>query len=88
MAEIRGPRWLYIKGALFLGTGPLASTILLLEGPGRRDAAPPAAAVWAFARAYHFAFHGIEFYIGRSDRFAGLLSFLRYLVRRRDARAR
>jgi hypothetical protein len=88
MADIQSPRWLYIKGALFLGLGILASTILLLENPGWRNAALLAVAVWAFARAYYFAFYVIEFYIDRSYRFAGLLSFLRYLLRRRDGRAR
>jgi hypothetical protein len=88
MADIQSPRWLYIKGALFFGLGILASTILLLENPGWRNAALLAVAVWAFARAYYFAFYVIEFYIERNYRFAGLLSFLRYLLRRRDGRAR
>jgi hypothetical protein len=88
MADIQSPRWLYIKGALFLGLGILASAILLLENPGWRNAALLAVAVWAFARAYYFAFYVIEFYIDRSYRFAGLLSLLRYLLRRRDGRAR
>jgi hypothetical protein len=54
MGDIRSPRWLYIKGALFLGLGILASAILLLENPGWRNAALLAVAVWAFARAYYY----------------------------------
>jgi hypothetical protein len=72
--------------ALFLAPGTLASTILLPENPRLCTAALLAIAVWAFARAYDFAFYVIECYIDRSDRFAGFLSFLRYLVRRRGGR--
>jgi hypothetical protein len=83
MADIRSPRLLYIKGALFLGLGLLASAILLLENPSLRTAALLAVAVWAFARAYYFAFYVVEHYIDDGYKFAGLLSFFRYLLRRR-----
>ena len=88
MADIRSPRLLYIKGALFLGLGLLASAILLAEHPSLRTAALLAIAVWAFARAYYFAFYVVEHYIDDGYRFAGLLSFVRYLLRRRGARQR
>jgi hypothetical protein len=88
MADIRNPRLLYIKGALFLGLGLLASAILLVEHPSLRTAALLAIAVWAFARAYYFAFYVVEHYIDDGYRFAGLLSFVRYLLRRRGARQR
>lgn len=87
MADIRSPRLLYIKGALLLGLGLLASAMLLIEDPRLRTAALLAIAVWAFARAYYFAFYVVEHYIDRSYRFAGLSSFLRYLLRRRKGRA-
>jgi hypothetical protein len=87
MADIQSPRWLYIKGALFLGLGILASVLLLLDNPSFRTAALLALAVWAFARAYYFAFYVIENYIDGSYKFAGLLPFVRYLVRRRNGRA-
>ena len=83
MTDIRSPRLLYIKGALFLGLGILASTLLLMENPSLRTAALLAVAVWAFARAYYFAFYVITCYVDPGYRFAGLLSFLRYLMRRR-----
>jgi hypothetical protein len=83
MADIRDPRLLYLKGALFLGLGVLASGILLAEHPGWRTAALLAIAVWAFARAYYFAFYVVEHYIDPGVRFAGLVAFLRYLLRRR-----
>jgi hypothetical protein len=83
MADIQNPRLLYIKGTLFLGVGILASAILLLEHPSLKKAALLAVAVWSFARAYYFAFYVIEHYIDPGSKYAGLLSFLRYLARRR-----
>lgn len=83
MADIRSPRWLYIKGVLFVCLGILASALLLIEAPSVRVAVLLAVAVWAFARAYYFAFYVVEHYIDDGYRFAGLLSFLRYVTRRR-----
>ena len=43
-------------------------------------------AVWCFARAYYFAFYVIEHYVDPSYKFAGLWSFVRYLLRSRKNR--
>lgn len=86
MADIRSPRLLYLKGALFLAVGLMASAILLLENPSLRTAALLGIAVWSFARAYYFAFYVVTYYIDPGYRYAGLLSFLRYLMRRRGGR--
>ena len=84
MTDIRSPRLLYLKGGLFLGLGSLASALLLAEAPSVRVALLLAIAVWAFARAYYFAFYVIEHYIDGGYKFAGLLSFLQYLLRRKS----
>jgi hypothetical protein len=83
MADIQSPKLLYFKGALLLGSGILASAILLWEHPNVRFAALLAVAVWAFARAYYFAFYVIEHYIDNTYRYSGHLSLLRYLARGR-----
>jgi hypothetical protein len=44
-----------------------------------------AIAVWSFARFYCFLFYVIEHYVDPGFRFAGLWSFVRYLMRRRRA---
>jgi hypothetical protein len=36
--------------------------------------------IWAFARAYYFAFYVVEKYIDDSYRFSGLTSFVRHLL--------
>jgi hypothetical protein len=83
MTDIQSPRLLYFKGALFLGLGTLASATLIWEHPSIRFAALLAIAVWAFARAYYFAFYVIEHYIDANYKYAGLISFVRYLARSR-----
>ena len=82
MADIQSRKLLYIKGILLLCLGILASTILVWEHPNFRVVVLLAIAVWAFARAYYFAFYVIEHYIDPNYKFAGLLSFVRYLARR------
>lgn len=84
MTDIRSPRWLYIKGILFLLLGCMASGILIVQHPRLLVAACLGIAVWAFARAYYFAFYVIEHYIDGAFRFAGLLSVARYLLNRRQ----
>lgn len=83
MADIRTPWLLYLKGGLFVLLGGLAAAGILIEHPSWRVAALLAIAVWAFARAYYFAFYVVEHYVDGNYRFAGLWSFVRYLLRRR-----
>ena len=82
MSDIRSPALLYLKGGLFLTLGILASGILLVEHANLRFCVLLAVAIWSFARAYYFAFYVIEHYIDPGYKFAGLGSFVRYLLRR------
>lgn len=84
MADIQSPRLLYLKGALLLLVGVLASALILLQHPSVEVALLLAVAVWAFARAYYFAFYVVEHYVDGNYKFAGLGSFIRYVVRRRS----
>ena len=83
MPDITSPRVLYVKAALFVVTGVLASAAILIDHPSWKVAGLLGLAVWSFARAYYFAFYVIEHYIDPSQRYAGVVSFLRYLFRRR-----
>ncbi len=82
MSDLKDPRLLYLKGGLFLAIGILASTILLLGHPGLDVALLLALAVWAFARAYYFAFYVVEHYIDPGAKYAGLWAFVLDLARR------
>ncbi len=83
MTDITNARLLYFKALLFLLGGVLASAIILLDHPDWKLAALLALTVWCFARAYYFAFYVIEHYVDDGYKFAGLGSFLRYLLDQR-----
>ena len=51
--------------------------------PTWRTAGLLVVAIWAFARAYYFAFYVIEKYVDPGYKFSGLISFMRYLNGRR-----
>lgn len=83
MTDIRSPKLLYLKGALFLFLGVLAAGLLLAEHPDWKVAALLALAIWSFARAYYFVFYVIEHYIDPGFKFAGLWDFARYVLNRK-----
>ena len=86
MTDITNPKLLWTKGVLFLLLALAASALLLLEAPSAKVAVLLAVAVWAFCRAYYFAFYVIERYADPGFRYSGLASLLRYVVRGRTPR--
>jgi len=80
MADLKNPKMIWAKGALFLFLGFFASTLLLLSVPEWRVALLHGLAIWAFCRFYYFVFYVIEHYVDSTYRFSGVLDFLRYLV--------
>jgi len=83
MADITSTKLLWTKGVLFVLIGVISSLLLLWESPSLKVALLLALAVWAFCRAYYFAFYVIEHYADPSYRFSGLMSFIGYASRRR-----
>ena len=83
MSDLRDPRWMYAKAGLFLVLGSLAAGLILIDSPTLRTAVLLGLAVWAFCRAYYFAFYVVQHYADPGYRFAGLLDFAKYLWRRR-----
>lgn len=83
MGDIKYPKLIILKGFLFLLAGGLASLALLLENPNLKLAFLHFLAIWCFARFYYFAFYVIEHYVDPSYRFAGLGSFVIYMLRRK-----
>jgi hypothetical protein len=80
MPDIKSPRLLWLKFALFILLGLLASGIILFLHPSFQLAALLIVAIWAFCRAYYFAFYVIEHYIDPTYRFTGLASLIRYAL--------
>jgi hypothetical protein len=83
MKDLANPKWIKLKGLLFLLLGLAASVLLVLEQPSLKVALLLALAIWCFCRAYYFAFYVIEHYMDPGYRFSGLGSFLAYLWRHR-----
>jgi hypothetical protein len=83
LGDLRNPRWMYLKAILFVLIGLLSCLILLLKDFDWRTAMLLALAIWAFCRAYYFAFYVIEHYVDPTYKFAGLIDFAKYLTQRR-----
>jgi hypothetical protein len=82
MRDLKTSRWMWVKAALFVVIGIASSALILVEVPDWRVLLLLVLAIWAFCRAYYFAFYVLEKYIDPSYRFSGLFSVLRYLWRR------
>jgi hypothetical protein len=83
--DLKSAKLMYLKAALFLIAGTAAATGILVENLHWRTALLLGIAIWSFCRLYYFAFYVIEKYIDPSFRFAGLHSFLLYLLRERNS---
>ena len=84
LGDIQSKTLLHVKGWLFRFLGALSAALILLETWDWRVAFLLAVTVWSFCRFYYYAFYVIEKYADPSFKFAGITSFLRYLLRRRN----
>lgn len=85
MSNITDPKLLWIKGSLFVLLGLIAFVLVALLSGSLSVVVATAIAIWAFCRAYYFAFYVIEHYIDRRYRFAGLTSVVRYWLSEHSA---
>jgi hypothetical protein len=83
MKDLTSATWIMLKGILFLLIGIVAATLVFLDQPHWRTAVLLVVAIWSFCRFYYFAFYVIEKYVDPAYKFSGLISFARYLFRRR-----
>jgi hypothetical protein len=88
MADLKDPRWIYAKGFLFLLGGIVSAALLVFEHPTLKVGFLLAVAIWSFCRCYYFAFYVIEHYVDGEYKFAGLGSFVMYLLRGKGKGAR
>ena len=84
MGDLKDTRLIYVKGAMFLliMAGSVALIAFESESAFRRLILA-ALLAWASARFYYFLFYVIEKYVDPGYKFSGLLSFLKYLARRK-----
>jgi hypothetical protein len=85
MANLTNPKAIWAKGILFCFLGVLASTLLISRTLDTASVMLHVIAIWAFCRCYYFAFYVIEHYVDPSYRFAGLIDFLQYALRKKKA---
>ena len=83
MRDLQSHRWMWVKAGLFVFIGTTACVLILIDDPGWRIAALLILAIWAFCRAYYFAFYVIEKYVDPSYRFSGIFSALRFFWKNR-----
>ena len=83
MQDLTNPRWIKIKGILFLLLGLMSGALLILDDFSLKQAALFVLSIWCFCRFYYFAFYVIEHYVDAEYRFSGLWSFLCYLLKSR-----
>lgn len=83
MKDLTDPRWIKLKGSLFLIIGLLSAVLLVMEAPTLKVGLLLAISIWCFCRFYYFAFYVIEKYVDPGYRFSGLWSFACYLAGRR-----
>ena len=84
MKDLESSRMIWLKGVLFALIGTTTSALLIAEMPTLRVAVLLGLAIWAFCRAYYFAFYVIEHYVDANYRFSGLWSFFAYCVRKKS----
>ncbi|MCH2181989.1 MAG: hypothetical protein MK108_08290 [Mariniblastus sp.] len=84
MTDLKNPKWIYGKGFLFLVILIVASGLILYEAGSWKIGLLLALAIWAAARLYYFMFYVIEHYVDQDYKFAGISSFLQYLVTRKN----
>ena len=84
--DLTNRRLIFAKGWLFLLLGAIGAGSLLALHPEATTALLLAITVWACCRWYYFAFYVVERYVDPGFRFAGLGSFVRYLLKTRASK--
>ena len=82
VADLKNTKLIYLKGWLFLAILAVASVMVLCETRSWKTAGLLALIVWSSARSYYFMFYVIENYVDSKFKFAGVGSFIRYLLRK------
>ena len=81
--DLSNPKAILAKGWLFLALGVMSGGALVAMALNWQIAVLLVICVWAFCRWYYFMFYVIEHYVDSTFKFAGLGSFVRYMLARR-----
>jgi len=83
MSDLKSPLLIYLKGWLFLVILLVSTSLLLFMTQDWITVILVLLIIWSCARFYYFMFYVIERYVDPEYRFAGIVSFVRYLLRER-----
>lgn len=85
--DLQSRRLIILKGWMFLFTGLGSAAVVVLEGhTWWKCLIALCICIWAFCRAYYFAFYVLQHYVDPTYRYAGLWSAVRYLITTRPGR--
>lgn len=86
MSDLKSAKLIYLKGWLFLVILIVSAGLLFYQTQLWTTFFLILLVIWASARFYYFMFYVIEKYVDSSYKFAGIISFVQYLVRDRKER--
>ena len=84
MGDLKNPKVIYFKACLFLISGTVAASTLIVQNPTLTTAFLVAITIWSFCRLYYFIFYVIEHYVDANQRFSGIIPFVVYLLKSRQ----
>lgn len=82
MGDLKSKNLIYLKGGLFLLAGLISAILIVAEQPTLKVVVLLGLSIWCFCRFYYFTFYVIQHYVDDQFRFAGLWSFVKYLIKR------
>lgn len=84
--DLKSKRLIYLKAVLFGIIGLTAGAIIIIQAPMITTVVALLLCIWAFCRLYYFAFYVIEKYVDGDYRYAGLTSFVRYMLKKKQGK--
>ena len=84
MADLKSKRLIYLKGFLFLVILLFAAGLIIAQTRSWQITLLLLLVIWSAARLYYFMFYVIEKYVDPEYKFAGIGSFLQYLISKKQ----
>ena len=84
MADLKSTRLIYLKGFLFLVILLFAAGLIIAQTRSWQITLLLLLVIWSAARLYYFMFYVIEKYVDPKYKFAGIGSFLQYLISKKQ----
>ncbi len=82
MADLKSKQLIYLKSFLFLVILLTCFALIIYETRSWKITLLLVLTIWSSARIYYFMFYVIEKYVDPQYKFAGIYSFLKYLLTR------